>query len=153
MSRQRAIVYSLVLAVGLNVVAGLVTLAYANGNTIMEMNPASDYLLGVFGATGILVREIEIASLYSIAYLLSLAVSSSRRILSSKRIYLFTFAFWISIVPAAAFADLLSDVLVVSFASDLLAGVIKIFAFGLAASLTFAGIQTARGWTLPSSSG
>jgi hypothetical protein len=149
LNRTRAILYSLILAVVLNTLAGLVTIVYANGSTIVEMNPSSDYLLGLLGVAGILVRAVEIASLYSLAYLLSLALSSARRILSSKRIYLFSFAFLISILPAASFADLLNDVLVVSFASDLLAGILRIFAFGLVVSLTFAGVQTARGWTLP----
>ena len=148
MNRTRAIVYSLVLAVALNTLAGFITVAYANGSTIVETNPSSDYLLGLLGVAGILVRGIEIASLYSLAYLLSLAIASERRILSSKRIYLFSFSFLISILPAASFADFLNDTLVVSMGSDLLAGIVRIFAFGLVVSLTFSGIQTARGWTL-----
>jgi hypothetical protein len=150
LNRTRAMVYSLVLAVALNMVAGLITVAYANGSTIVETNPSSDYLLGLLGAAGVLVRGVEIASLYSLAYLLSLAIASKRPILSSKRIYLFSFSFLISILPAASFADFLNDVMVVSFDSDLLAGIVRIFAFGLIASLVFAGVQTARGWTLPS---
>ena len=150
MNRTRAMVYSLVLAVALNMVAGLITVAYANGSTIVETNPSSDYLLGLLGVAGVLVRGVEIASLYSLAYLLSLAIASKRPILSSKRIYLFSFSFLISILPAASFADFLNDVIVVSFDSDLLAGIVRIFAFGLIASLAFAGVQTARGWTLPS---
>ena len=142
-------VYSLVLAVALNMVAGLITVAYANGSTIVETNPSSDYLLGLLGVAGVLVRGVEIASLYSLAYLLSLAIASKRPILSSKRIYLFSFSFLISILPAASFADFLNDVMVVSFDSDLLAGIVRIFAFGLFVSLVFAGVQTARGWTLP----
>ena len=150
LNRTRAMVYSLVLAVALNMVAGLITVAYANGSTIVETNPSSDYLLGLLGVAGVLVRGVEIASLYSLAYLLSLAIASKRPILSSKRIYLFSFSFLISILPAASFADFLNDVMVVSFDSDLLAGIVRIFAFGLIASLVFAGVQTARGWTLPS---
>ena len=148
MNRNSAIIYSLILSVVLNMFAGIITVVYANGTTIVETNPSSDYLLGLLGFGGILVRGVEIASLYSLAYLLSLAISSKSRILSSKRIYLFSFAFLISILPAASFADLLNDILVVSLASDLLAGIARIFAFGLAVSLAFAGIQTARGWTL-----
>ena len=128
--------------------AGVITIVYANGSTIVETNPSSDYLLGLLGAAGVLVRGIEIASLYSLAYLLSLAIESKRPILSSKRIYLFSFSFLVSILPAASFADFLNDVLVVSVSSDLLAGIVKIFGFGLVVSLVFAGIQTARGWTL-----
>jgi hypothetical protein len=131
--------------------AGLITVTYANGSTIVETNSSSDYLLGLLGVAGILVRGIEIASLYSLAYLLSLAIASKRPILSSKRIYLFSFCFLISILPAASFADFLNDLLVVSVGSDLLAGIVRIFVFGLVVSLVFAGIQTARGWSLPSS--
>ena len=149
MNRTRAIVYSLILAVVLNMLAGIITVVYANGSTIVETNPASDYLLGILGAAGVLVRGIEVASLYSLAYLLSLAIASKRPILSSKRIYLFSFSFLISILPAASFADFLNDVLVVSLSSDLLAGIVQIFGFGLVVSLVFAGIQTSRGWTLP----
>jgi len=141
-------IYSLVLAVSLNTVAGIITLVYANGTTIVEMNPSSDYLLGLLGVAGILVRGVEIASLYSLAYLLSLAIASTRPILSSKRIYLFSFTFLISVLPAASFADFLNDLLVVSVGSDLLAGIARIFAFGLVVSLVLAGVQTARGWTL-----
>jgi hypothetical protein len=141
-------VYSLFTAVSLNTAAGVLTLTYANGNTIVEMNPSSDYLLGLLGVAGILVSGVEIASLYSLAYLLSLAIGSSAPILSSKRIYLFSFCFLISILPAASFADFLNDVLVVSVGSDLLAGIARIFSFGLIVSLIFCGIQTARGWTL-----
>ena len=149
MNRTRAIIYSLIIAVVLNMLAGGITVVYANGSTIVETNPSSDYLLGILGAAGVLVRGIEIASLYSLAYLLSLAISSERHILSSKRIYLFSFSFLISILPAASFADFLNDVLVVSVSSDLLAGIARIFGFGLVVSLVFAGMQTARGWTLP----
>jgi hypothetical protein len=141
-------VYSLILAVALNTLAGMITIAYANGSTIVEMNPSSDYLLGLLGAAGILVRGIEIASLYSLAYLLSLAIASRKRILSSKRIYLFSFAFLISILPVASFADFLNDLLVVTVGSDILAGIVRIFAVGLVVSVVYAGVQTARGWTL-----
>ena len=149
MSRNWAMVYSLILAVALNTLAGAITIAYANGSTIVEMNSSSDYLLGLLGPAGILVRGIEIASLYSLAYLLSRAIASERPILSSKRIYLFSFSFLISVLPAASFADFLNDVLVVSAGSDLLAGIPRIFTFAFVVSLVFAGIQTVRGWTLP----
>ena len=150
MNRTRAMICSLVLAVALNTLAGVITLVYANGTTIVEMNPSSDYLLGLLGVAGILVRGVEIASLYSLAYLLSLAIGSAAPILSSKRIYLFSFSFLISILPAASFADFLNDVLVVSVGSNLLAGIVRIFSLGLVVSLVFSGIQTARGWTLTS---
>ncbi|HUK79992.1 MAG TPA: hypothetical protein VLU91_04955 [Nitrososphaerales archaeon] len=149
MNRTRAMAYSLLLSVSLNTLAGIITLEYANGTTIVETNPSSDYLLGLLGVAGILVRGGEISSLYSLAYLLSVAIASKRRILSSKRIYLFSFSFLISILPAASFADLLNDLLVVSVGSDLLAGIVRIFAFGLVVSIVYAGIQTSRGWTLP----
>ena len=148
MNRTRVMIYSLVLTVSLNTMAGIITLVYVNGTTIVEMNPSSDYLLGLLGVAGILVRGVEIASLYSLAYLLSLAIASTRRILSSKRIYLFSFSFLISVLPAASFADFLNDLLVVSVGSDLLAGIARIFALGLVVSLVLAGVQTARGWTL-----
>jgi hypothetical protein len=148
LNRTRAILSSLILAVSLNTLAGMVTIAYANGSTIVEMNPSSDYLLGLLGVAGVLVRGVEIASLYSLAYLLSMAIASRRPILGAKRIYLFSFSFLISILPAASFADFLNDVLVVSVSSDLLAGIVRIFVFGLVVSLVFAGVQTARGWTL-----
>lgn len=148
MNRTHATIYSLIIAVVLNMLAGIITMEYVNGSTIVETNPSSDYLLGLLGVAGILVRGVEIASLYSLAYLLSLAIASGRRILSSKRIYLFSFCFLISILPAASLADFLNDFLVVSVGSDLLAGISRIFAFGLVVSLGFAGIQTARGWTL-----
>jgi len=152
LSRPTAILYSLILAVLLNMLAGVVTVVYANGSSIVETNPSSGYLLGLLGVGGIFVRSLEIATLYSLAYLLSLAVSSKRSILNSKRIYLFSFALLISIIPVASFADLLNDVLVVALSSDLLAGAVRIYAIGLVASLGFAGFQTARGWTLPSTS-
>jgi len=148
LNRTRVMIYSLVLTVSLNTMAGIITLVYVNGTTIVEMNPSSDYLLGLLGVAGILVRGVEIASLYSLAYLLSLAIASTRRILSSKRIYLFSFSFLISVLPAASFADFLNDLLVVSVGSDLLAGIARIFALGLVVSLVLAGVQTARGWTL-----
>ena len=150
MNRMRAIIYSLTIAVALNMLAGIITVVYANGSTIVETNPSSDYLLGILGPAGVLVRGIEIASLYSLAYLLSVLIASKRPILSSKRIYLFSFSFLISVLPAASFADFLNDVLVVSQSSDLLSGIARIFGFGLVVSLVFAGIQTSRGWTLPS---
>jgi len=149
LNRTRALLCSLVLAVFLNMLAGFITVAYVNGTTIVETNPSSDYLLGLLGVAGVLVRGIEIASLYSLAFLLSLAIASKRRILSSKRIYLFSFSLLISILPAASFADFMNDLLVVSAGSDLFAGIGRIFSFGLVVSLVFAGIQTARGWTLP----
>jgi len=148
LNRTRALVLSLVLAVTLNMLAGVITIIYANGSTIVETNPSSDYLLGLLGVAGILVRGLEIASLYSLAYLLSAAIASKRPILSSKRIYLFSFCFLISILPASSFADFLNDVLVVSAGSDLLAGIVRIFGIGLVVSLVLAGVQTARGWTL-----
>jgi hypothetical protein len=149
-NRDRALLYSLVLTIVMNGLAGLLTLAYANGSTIIETNPSNNYLLGELGAVTLLVRAVEIATFFPIAYLLSRAISSGYSILSAKRIYLFTFSLLIALLPAAAFADLLGDVLVVSLASDLLAGTERILALGLAIAIPFAGYQAARKWTLPS---
>ena len=149
MNRFRALLYSLVLTVVLNVLAGLVTLVYANGSTIIETNPSSGYLLGELGAAALLVRAVEISALYVIAYVLSIIISSGYRVLSAKRIYLFAFTLLIVLLPAAALADFLGDVLVVAFASDLLSGTSKILAIGLAAAIPIAALQVARGWSLP----
>jgi len=148
-NRSRALLYSLVLTVVLDVFAGLVTLAYANGSTIVETNPSNGYLLGELGAAALLVRAVEICALYILAYFLSLIISSGYRILSAKRIYLFAFTLLIVLLPAAALADFLGDVLVVAFASDLLSGASKILAVGLAAAVPIAALQVARAWSLP----
>jgi len=148
-NRFRALLCSLVLTVVLNLLAGLVTLAYANGSTIVETNPSNGYLLGELGAAALLVRAVEISALYVLAYFLSLIISSGYRILSAKRIYLFAFTLLIVLLPAAALADFLGDVLVVAFASDLLSGASKILVFGLAAAVPIAALQAARGWSLP----
>jgi len=147
-NRFRALLYSLVLTVALNVLAGMATLAYANGSTIVETNPSNGYLLGELGAAALLVRAIEIAALYVLAYLLSRIISSDYRILSAKRIYLFAFTLLIVLLPAAALADFLGDVLVVAFASDLLSGTSRILAIGLVVAVPIAALQVARGWSL-----
>jgi hypothetical protein len=149
LDRQRALLYSLAATVLFNVMAGVVTIAYANGSTIVETNPSSTRLLDEFGAFGILVRAVQVASVYSLAYLLSRAISSRSRILSAKRIYLFSFTFLITVLAAASFADLLGDLLVVAFGSNLLAGADRILAFGLAVAVPFASLQVARRWSLP----
>ena len=149
MNRFRALLCSLVLTVAFNILAGLVTLAYANGSTIVETNPSNGYLLGELGAAALLVRAVEIAALYVLAYLLSRIISSGYRVLSAKRIYLFAFTLVVVLLPAAALADLLGDVLVVAFTSDLLAGAPRILAIGLAAAIPVAAIQVALGWSLP----
>lgn len=149
MDRQRALFYSLIVTVLFNMLAGVVTITHANGSTIVETNPSSTRLLDEFGALGILVRAVQVASVYSLAYLLSRAISSRRRILSAKRIYLFSFTFLISVLAAASFADFLGDVFVVAFGSDLLAGADRILAFGLAVAVPFASFQVARKWSLP----
>jgi len=147
-NRLRALLCSLVLTVLLNVLAGLVTLAYANGSTIVETNPSNGLLLSELGAAALLVRAFEIAALYVLAYLLSRIISSGYRILSAKRIYLFAFTLLIVLLPVAALADFLGDVLVVAFASDLLSGTPRILAIGLAAAVPVAAVQVARGWSL-----
>ena len=129
--------------------AGVLTLAYANGSTIIETNPSNSHLLMELGAGALIVRAVEISALYFLAYLVSLAISSGSRILGAKRIYLFTFSLLIALLPAAAFADLLGDVIVVSFASDLLAGTTKILIFGLGCAVPFAAVKVIRRWTLP----
>ena len=148
MNRIRALLYSLVLTVVLNVLSGLVTLAFVNGSTIIEINPSNGYLLGELGPAALLVRAVEISALYFLAYLLSFIISSSYRILSAKRIYLFAFTLLVVLLPAAALADFLGDVFVVAFASDLLAGIPRILAIGLAAAIPIAALQVARGWSL-----
>lgn len=148
MNRNRALICSLVLTIFMNSLAGLVTLAYANGRTIIETNPSNNYLLGELGAVTIIIRAVEIATLYPMAYLLSRAISSKQRVLSAKRIYLFTFSLLIALLPAAAFTDVISDVLVVSLGSNLLAGAERILAVGLGVAIPFAGYQAARKWTL-----
>ena len=149
MNRFRALLCSLVLTVAFNILAGLVTLAYANGSTIVETNPSNGYLLSELGAAALLVRAFEIAALYVLAYLLSRIISSGYRVLSAKRIYLFAFTLLVVLLPAAALADFLGDVLVVAFTSDLLAGAPRILAIGLAAAIPVAAIQVALGWSLP----
>lgn len=148
MDRTRALLFSLALAVVLNMMAGVVTLLYANGSTITESNPSSAALLQELGAVSLLVRALEIATLYSLAYLLSRAISSGRRIFRVKRIYLFTFSLLIAILPAGAFADFLNDVLVVFIASNALAGSDRMVLFALACAIPFAVLQVKRRWTL-----
>ena len=148
MNRRNALLVSLVLTLSFNILAGIITLAYRNGITIVETNPYSRYLLTDFGAGALVVRAVEIASLYPLAYLLTRAISSQSRLFSAKRIYLFTFSFMIGLLPAAAFGDLLGDVMVVSLGSDLLSGFERILLFGLGLSIPFAAAQVLRGWTL-----
>jgi len=115
----------------------------------VETNPSATYLISELGAASLLVRALEISLLYPLAWLLSKAISSERRILGAKRIYLFSFVLLISILPAASFADLLGDVLVVRFMSDVLSGAVRIFMAGLAFALLVAGVSTLREWSLP----
>ena len=149
MNRSFAMAVSLILSLAFNALAGVITLAYRNGVTIIETNPANRVLLIDLGPGALLVRAVEIVSLYSLAYLLSLALSSRSRLLQAKRIYLFTFALLIGLIPAAAFADFLGDVMVVGMGSDLLSGFERILFFGLAIAVTFAAVQVSRRWTLP----
>ncbi len=149
MNRTDAILVSFFVTVSLNAFAGAITLAYANGTTIVETNPSSIALLRDFGAFAILVHAVEIAFAYPLAYIVSRLISSKRRLFSAKRIYLFAFAMLVTLLPVGAFVDLLSDALVVGFTSDALVGTQNIVGAALSVSVVVAAILTRRRWTLP----
>jgi len=152
MNRAQALLVSLVLAVVFNMMAGILTLAFVNGTTIVETNPYSSVLLQEIGSAALLVHALEIATIYPLAFLLSRAVSSDRPLFRVKRIYLFTFSLLIGVLPAGAFVDFLSDVLVLVSKTDALVGPEKIVAVALAIAVPFASIQVQRRWTLPKAS-
>ena len=99
-----------------------------------------------------MVHAAGIALTYPLAYLVSRAISSERRLFSAfhaRPIYLLTFCLLIAILPAGAFVDFVSDILVVSLASDILAGATKTVALSLACSVPFAIILTIERWSVP----
>ena len=152
MNRTRAALASLILTVVLNMMAGILTLAYVNGTTIVETNRYTVILLQEIGAGTLLVHIAEIAVIYPLAYLVSRAITSERRLFSAfhaRPIYLFTFCLLIAILPAGAFVDLLSDVLVILWTLDILVGPARIVVFSLACAIPFAFFQTKRKWSLP----
>jgi hypothetical protein len=147
--RSIALVLSFALTIALNVLAGILTILAVNGSTIIETNPLSLALLQQLGSGTLLVHAVEIAGLYPTAYLLSRAISSGRSLFKdAKRIYLFTFALLIAVLPAGAFVDLLSDVLVVFWAFNVLVGPGRIVLVALVVAISFAAIQVSHGWTL-----
>lgn len=146
--RTRAMFTSLILTVVLNSAAGVLTLLFANGTTIVETNPYSSALLQELGPATLIVHALEIAIVYPLAEAVSRIISSKRPIFRVKRMYLFTFSLAISVLPAGAAIDLLSDVLVVTFTYDGLVGSLKIVVLSLIIAVTFAARQVNRKWTL-----
>ncbi len=134
----------------MNLLAGVLTLAFVNGTTIVETNPYSRLLLQDIGAATLLVHVVEIAVLYPLALLVSRAIDSTNPLLKSKRIYLLTFSLLVSILPAGASIDLLSDILVVTLGTDVLAGPQRIVLLAFLFASGFASVQVARKWTLGS---
>jgi len=128
--------------------AGLLTIVYANGTTIVETNPLSGALLEEFGLGTLLLHVVLIALVYPLALLVSMTISSTNRFFSSKRILLFAFALMIAILPIGALVDLSSDVLVISLASDILVGPEKTVAVALVCAIPFAFFEVRRGWTI-----
>lgn len=151
LNRTRASLASLTLTIALNMTAGILTLAYVNGTTIVETNRYSAILLQEIGAGTLVVHAAEIAVLYLLAYLMSRAISSKRRLFSAfhaRPIYLFAFCLLIAVLPAGAFFDLLSDVLVVLWTLNILVGPTRVVTLSLACAIPFALVQTKRKWSL-----
>gem|GEM_PF-700037 len=148
LDRREALLLSLVLTVILNIMAGALTIIYANGTTVVETNPLSSALIGVFGPGALLLHAILIALLCPFAYLLSRTISSTHWLFRSKRILLFAFSLMIAIIPAGAFVDFVSDALVVSVVSNILAGAPKTVGAAFLCSVPLALIQVKRRWTL-----
>jgi hypothetical protein len=147
--RPVALALSLTLTIVLNMLAGILTILAVNGSTIVETNPLSSALLQQLGSGTLLVHAVEIAGLYPTAYLLSRAISSGRSLFKdAKRIYLFTFALLIAVLPAGAFVDLLSDVLVVFWGFNVLVGPGRIVLVALVVATSFAAVQVSHGWPL-----
>ena len=149
MERRDAILLSLGVTVILNTVAGVLTIAYVNGTTIVETNPLSGALLETFGPSTLILHAIPIVLVYPLAYLVSRAISSANPLFRSKRILLFAFALVVAFLPMGALVDLFSDVLVILFGSDTLVGPQKIVTVALVCAVPFAMTQVRRGWTLP----
>ncbi len=148
LDRRDAILLSLSATVILNTLAGILTMAYANGTTIVETNPLSGALLETFGPGTLLVHAILIALVYPLIYMVSRTISSTHRLFRSKRILLFAFALMVAVLPMGALVDLSSDLLVVSLGSDILVGSQKIVLVALVCAIPFALLQVRRGWTL-----
>ncbi|MGP8124942.1 MAG: hypothetical protein ACLQEQ_03620 [Nitrososphaerales archaeon] len=148
MDRRDAILLSLSATVILNALAGILTMIYANGTTIVETNPLSGVLLETFGPGTLLVHAILIALVYPLIYMVSRTISSTHRLFRSKRILLFAFALMVAVLPMGALVDLSSDLLVVSLGSDILVGSQKIVLVALVCAIPFALLQVRRGWTL-----
>jgi hypothetical protein len=148
LDRRKALLLSLAMTVTLNMLAGALTITYANGTTVVETNPLSSALIGEFGPGALLLHAILIAFTYSFAYLLSRVISSAHWLFRSKRILLFAFSLMIAVIPAGAFVDFMSDTLVVSLASNVLAGAQRTVGVALLCSVPFALIQVKRRWTL-----
>jgi len=147
-SRTRALVLSLIVTIILNSAAGVLTILFVNGTTVVETNPFSSILLQEVGAAAIGVHAVEIALVYPLAVAVSKIISSERRIFWPKRIYLFTFSLLIGVLPAGAAVDLLSDGLVLAFTYDGLVGPLKIVGLSLVFAVPFAALQVSRRWTL-----
>lgn len=148
LDRSKVILLSLSATVILNMLAGILTIAYANGTTIVETNPLSGALLEEFGPGTLLLHVILIALVYPLAYLVSRTISSTHRLFRSKRILLFAFSLMVAVLPMGALADFSSDVLVVSLASDILVGPQRMVAVALICAIPFALLQVRRRWTL-----
>lgn len=132
----------------LNMLAGILTIVYMNGTTIVETNPLSGALLEEFGPSTLLLHATLIALVYPLAYLVSRTISSTHWVFRSKRILLSTFSLMVAFLPMGAFVDFSSDVLVVSLASDILAGPQKAVTVALVCAIPFALLQVKRRWTL-----
>jgi hypothetical protein len=147
-NRRRAVVASIVLTIILNSAAGVLTILFANGTTIVETNPYSSVLLQEIGPATIAVHAIEIALVYPLALGVSRIISSERPVFRPKRAYLFTFSLLVGVLPAGAAVDLLSDVLVLGFAYNGLVGPRTIVGVSLLCAFPFAALMVKRRWTL-----
>lgn len=148
LNRRKALLLSLAVTVALNVLAGALTIIYANGTTIVETNPLSSALLGEFGPGALLLHAVLIAFIYCLAYLISRIISSTHWLFRSKRILLFAFSLVIVVLPTGALVDFTSDALVVSLTSDVLVGAQKTVSIALLCSIPLALILVKRRWTL-----
>ena len=151
MHRGHAILASFLMTVAFNGMAGVITLVYANGTTIVETNPLSRALLQDYGPGALLVHVAAIMLLYPIAYGVSRAISSRRPLFTrfrAKEIYLFAFVLLLAILPAGAMIDLFSDILVVTLSVDLLVGPQKIVLLSLFSAIPLAVLQVRRRWSL-----
>lgn len=148
LKRRDAILLSLSATVILNMLAGILTIIYVNGTTIVETNPLSGALLEAFGPSTLLLHAILIVLLYSLAFFVSRTIASTHWLFRSKGILLFTFALMIVVLPTGALTDFFSDILVVSLASDILVGPLKTVAVSLVFAVVIALLEVRRGWTL-----